>query len=84
MFTLSDVGFGNSDQELSITDSSRLVSSPKRHVISVKLLFLERPLPQALNATTLTVPAAAPQVTAMFAVPCPDVMIAPDGTVHAN
>lgn len=84
MFTLSNVGFGNNDQELSIIGSSRLISSPKRHVARVKLLVLESPLPQALNATTLTEPAEAPQVTVIFAVPCPDVMIAPVGTVQVN
>ena len=39
-------------------------------------------MPQALPAVTHTVPEAAPKVTVANLVPCPDVIVAPIGTVH--
>jgi hypothetical protein len=40
------------------------------------------PVPQVLEAVTLTLPEALPKFTEMEVVPCPAVMVAPEGTDH--
>ena len=39
-------------------------------------------VPQVLLAVTDTFPAEPPKLTVMEVVPCPEVIVAPDGTVH--
>ncbi len=38
--------------------------------------------PLALEGVTCTLPAVEPQVTTIEVVPCPLVIVAPDGTLH--
>jgi hypothetical protein len=39
-------------------------------------------VPQVLPAVTVTFPDVVPKLTEIEVVPCPDTMVAPDGTVH--
>ena len=50
---------------------------------TVTFLLLDAPLPQILVGVTLTFPEVEPQVNVMELVPCPEVMLAPLGTVQA-
>jgi hypothetical protein len=43
---------------------------------------LEALVPQVFDAVTHTLPEVVPNVTVIDVVPCPAVMLAPEGTVH--
>jgi hypothetical protein len=43
---------------------------------------LEAPLPKLLDGVTLTAPPAEPAVAVMLLLPCPEVMLQPEGTSH--
>lgn len=40
-------------------------------------------VPHEFDAVTQIFPPVAPKVTVMLVVPCPELIVAPDGTVHA-
>jgi hypothetical protein len=49
---------------------------------TVTVMQLALLIPQALLAVTHTLPLVLPKVTVMAVVPCPEVIVAPDGTVQ--
>ena len=46
------------------------------------LMLIDGLVPQLLEALTLIVPDEVPKVTVILSVPCPEVMVAPLGTVQ--
>jgi len=51
--------------------------------VTVTLKLDPVPLKQLLLGVTVTLPEVEPQLTVIDVVPCPDVIVAPSGTVHA-
>lgn len=46
------------------------------------VIHVEELLPQVFEAPTQMVPVFEPNVTEMLVVPCPELIVEPDGTVH--